>query len=189
MITLGQIIGVHGIKGWVKVKSYTRPEDNLFEFSQWSLVREQKVTAQDKVVCSVDDVMQQDTQCFWVKPVESRRQPNGWFVKLEGCDDRNAAELLRGLLVQVPRQQLPVLAEDEYYWSDLIGLAVEGLDGKNLGCVDSLIETGANDVLVVVDQDSKKRCLVPYLPKRVIKKIDISLGRMVVDWSVDKLDE
>ena len=163
------------------MKSFTRPEDNLFDYAQWWLVKEQKIVNQSVVE---DEVT---TPSSVVKPVESRRQSNGWFVKLNTCDDRNAAEALRGLLIQLPREQLPVLAVDEYYWSDLIGLAVENLSGQALGRIDSLIETGANDVLVVVDPSSKKRCLVPYLQRQVIKKVDVSLGHMLVDWDVDEL--
>lgn len=181
MITLGQIIGVHGIKGWIKVRSFTRPEQNLFEYAHWSLIKEQEIANRST------SIAEQSNQSVIVKPEQRRRQHNGWFVKLAGCDDRNAAEAVRGLLIQLPREQLPALAADEYYWSDLIGLAVENLDGYPLGCIESLIETGANDVLVVVDPRTKKRCLVPYLPKKVIKKIDISVGQMVVDWSIDDL--
>jgi 16S rRNA processing protein RimM len=170
LITIGKIVGALGIKGWVKVKSFTRPEENLLDHSQWFLVA---------------DANDQAAAPRQVTLIDSRWQSKGWVAKLADCDDRNAAELLRGLLIQIPRQQLPVLSEQEYYWQDLVGLAVEDVHGKRLGRVDSLMETGANDVLVVVDAITQQRCLIPYLPQQVIKKIDLGAGLMLVDWDND----
>lgn len=183
MITLGKIVGVHGVKGWIKVKSFTRPEANLFDHAQWRLAPDPDKVLGKKKLDSVRNVeLLASVDLVTVGVVESRWQSNGWATKLLDVDDRNAAELLRGMLIQLPRSQLPPLKQQEYYWADLIGLEVIDLDGQHLGSIDGFIETGANDVLVLIDPLTKKRCLIPYILQKVIKTVDLSVGRMVVDW-------
>jgi 16S rRNA processing protein RimM len=106
-------------------------------------------------------------------------------VELEGVSDRNAAEALSQAEILMPKAELPALADDEYYWYELEGLAVFTRAGERLGRVSSLFETGANDVLVVRgDRDAidRRERLVPYLPGDVITEVDIDAGWMRVDW-------
>ena len=84
--------------------------------------------------------------------------------------------------VYISHEQLPTLAQNEYYWADLIGLDVENLEGFQLGKVDSLIETGANDVLVV---KGERELAVPFLQGQTVKSIDLAAGKMIVDWDAD----
>jgi 16S rRNA processing protein RimM len=102
-------------------------------------------------------------------------------VKLEGCDDRDAAARLRGREVAVPRSELPANAEGEYYWSELIGLNVVSRDGAALGRVTGLLETGANPVLVV---GGDRERLIPFV-EAVVVKVDVAGGRLTVDWGTD----
>ena len=101
---------------------------------------------------------------------------------VEGAVDRDGAAALVGRNIAVPRGRLPVLAEGDFYWSDLIGLRVRSLEGDDFGVVTRLFETGSNDVMVV--QDGKER-LIPFLHGRVVKQVDLEAGTLQVDWDAD----
>lgn len=101
---------------------------------------------------------------------------------LEGCDNRDQAMALAGLNVAVRRDQLAVLEQGEYYWSDLIGLKVFTRDGVDMGRVKALLETGAHDVLVVAGERER---LIPYAPPEIVKRVDLDAARIVVDWDPD----
>lgn len=176
MITLGQIVGAHGILGWVKIKSFTRPEQNIFAYPQWWLSQPQQPDAKLTQSYAI--------QPYVVKVEKSRQQSHGWVAKLQGCDDRTAAEALRGKQILLPKSELPALAAQEYYWSDLIGLEVQNTQGVLLGRIEQLLETGANDVLVVVNA-AKQRVLIPYVLNHTILAVDLPSVIMTVDWDAD----
>jgi 16S rRNA processing protein RimM len=98
-------------------------------------------------------------------------------LKLEGIEDRNAADALRGLTISVPYDSLETLPEDEYYWEDLIGLAVVTEDGKPLGKIESIFPTGSNDVYVC--REEGREILLPAIAE-VIRSVDIRAGTVVV---------
>ncbi|WP_457668792.1 ribosome maturation factor RimM [Thiolapillus sp.] len=158
LVTLGRISGLHGVQGWLKVFSDTRPRENILEYSPWYLRRGQG----------------------WEKwiPENGRRQGKQVLVKLQGCNDRESARELMESAIAVRRSQLPESA-NEYYWADLEGLQVVTTQGVELGTVSYLFETGANDVLVV--QGERER-LLPWIWKQVIRNVDLAQGRIVVDW-------
>lgn len=158
-VTLGRIGAPHGVRGEVRVQSYARPPESILEFDRWWL----------------------DAGDGWREWTvrRSRVQANGIVVVLAGCDDRETAASLRHAPVAVPRSALPEPAAGEFYWCDLIGLRVETIDGVDLGSVDHLFETGANDVLVV--QGDRER-LIPWVQGREVRSVDPEAGRIVVDW-------
>lgn len=158
-ISVGKVSGVFGIKGWVKVFSFTDPRENILTYSPWLL----KKGDQTKTVNVVDGQLQGKTI----------------VAQLSDVNDRNQAEMLMGWDVFITEDQLPKAAKGEYYWSDLIGLNVETIDGIQLGVVDSLLETGANDVIIV--QGERER-VIPFLQGRTIINIDLDAGKIVVDW-------
>jgi 16S rRNA processing protein RimM len=162
LIHVGKISGVFGIKGWVKVFSYTEPRDNILAYKHWLL----KKSNQDKSV----------------EVAGGQLQGKSVVAQIEGISDRDQAFALMGWDVYVSHGQLPPTAKDEYYWADLIGLDVENLEGFQLGKVDSLIETGANDVLVV---KGERELAVPFLQGQTVKSIDLAAGKMIVDWDAD----
>lgn len=166
LVTLGKITTVYGIKGWVKIHSFTEPYDNLFEYLPWVL---QVAGATESV--DIDQVK-------W--------SGDTLVAHIVGCDDRDYARRYSGCLIQVAREQLPELEEGEYYWNDLLGLSVLSVSGDDFGAVTDFIETGSNDVLVVkrtsADQYGIKERLIPYLPEQVIQKVDLDAGQIVVDW-------
>jgi 16S rRNA processing protein RimM len=104
----------------------------------------------------------------------------GVVAKLKGCDDRDAAAALMGMNIAIRREQLPAATEGEYYWADLVGLAVSNLEGVSLGVVEQLLETGANDVLVVVQGDVER--LLPFVQGQFVKEVDLTNRRIIVDW-------
>ena len=173
LISIATIVGVYGIKGWVKIRMNV--EDPV---SLTSLSPQQLTDSRGKRVRSVD-----------ITTVRS--QGKGFIAKLAGVDDRNAAELLRGHSIQIPESSLPSLNEGEFYWRDLIGCRVElSVENENLslGCVDHLIETGANDVLVVrptEDSVDDRERLIPWLEDDVIVAVDIESQRISVRWHPD----
>jgi 16S rRNA processing protein RimM len=162
-VTLGRISGAHGVKGWVKVYSETSPRENILAYSPWDLVR---AGSRQRIEVAA-----------------GRPQGKILVARLEGCDDRDAAEALVGCEIRVPRSRLPDdLAPGEYYWADLVGLRVETLEGVELGRIARLFETGANDVIVVAGERER---LLPYVWQQVVREVDLAAGVMRVDWDPD----
>jgi len=165
-ILLGKVSGVHGIKGWVKVFSYTSPRVKITEYTQWYMkgIKDQS----------------------WVsrKLIEGKEQGKNIIARLDDVNYRDEAEALVGTEIAIHKDQLEVLAENEYFWRDLIGLSVETISGEKLGQIDWLFDTGSNDVIIVKDTESavEKEHLVPYLFGDVIKSVDLEKSLMVVDW-------
>jgi len=159
---LGRISGVYGVKGWCRVFSYTQPREGILHYSPWTLKAGDKLLA-----CPLTD---------------GRKQGKGIVVKLEGCDDRDAALALMDYEISVPREQLPETQEDEYYWADLVGLQVLNEQEEDLGKVASVFATGANDVLVVQGEQER---LIPFVQPDVINSIDLKTGIIRVDWDSD----
>lgn len=162
LVVVGRIVGVYGVRGWVKVLSYTEPRDNLFAYRPWRV--------------------QLHGQWRSLEVVEGRGHGKGLVAHLAGVDSREQAYPLGGADIVVERDRLPATAADEYYWSDLIGLTVVNEDGVVFGTVDHLFETGANDVMVV---EGDRQRLLPYIYGAVVKEVDLAHGRMRVDWPAD----
>lgn len=161
-ITLGRIGAPHGVRGWVRVQSEARPPESILDFENWWIETR-------------DGVRQ-------LRVIASQRRQRDILVQLEGCEDREAASDLRNGLVTVPVEALPEPDADEWYWHELVGLQVVTPDGTVLGQVDHLLETGANDVLVVRGERER---LIPWIPGEVIRSVEPDAGRMVVDWDPD----
>ncbi len=167
LLVLGKIVSVHGIRGEVKVYSFTDPIDNLLDYRHWTLRRG-------------DEVRQ-------VELANGRLQGNVLVAKLAGLDDREVARTYADFEICVPRSELPALEEGEFYWHQLVGLKVVDQTGQLLGKVDHLFETGANDVLVVrpcVGSLDERERLLPYTDQCVLS-IDLEAGEMRVDWDAD----
>lgn len=162
LINVGKISGVFGVKGWLKVFSFTEPRDNILSYQHWLL----KKGSQDKSV----------------KVMRGQLQGKGVVVEVEGVKDRDQALALMGWGIYITHEQLPPPSTGEYYWVDLVGLEVETLEGLQLGKVDSLLETGANDVLII--QGERERA-VPFLQGQTVKLIDLAARKMIVDWDPD----
>ena len=162
-ILLGYIHGLFGIKGWVKVFSYTRPRDQILAYKNWYLGNHGERAVQVE---------------------QGRAQNEGVLAKLVEIDNRDQAATLITQKIWVDETELPVLGADEYYWYQLIGLQVVDTSGTELGKIVRLFETGANDVMVLLDEDGKEH-LVPYIMHQVIKEVNLVDHKMVVDWDVE----
>jgi 16S rRNA processing protein RimM len=176
IVVMGQIIAPHGIKGWVKLKVFTETPDSLLDYPIWWL----------------------NTRAGWLEyeVAEAESRESGLVARIEGFDDRTAAEALKGLQVGIPRAELPKPGRGEHYWTDLIGLEVVNKQDERLGVIEQLIQTAANDVLVVREEDfggaaapanvppKRVERLIPYI-ESVIVSVDLANRRIVVDWDLD----
>lgn len=111
-----------------------------------------------------------------------RQHGDGLVVRLSGIAERTAAESLAGFYIGAPREELPATGNDEYYWADLVGLEVVNMQEQCLGRVESLIETGANQVLVT--RDGERERLLPFVAQ-VVKSVDLPQRRIRVEWGGD----
>jgi len=161
-VGLGRVTGLFGVQGWVRIYSYTEPRENILSFQPLCVGRH--------------DSWKQ------LRLEDGRRHGKGVIAKLESVDNRDDAAMLMGSEIFVRREQFPEIASGEYYWTDLEGLRVVTKNGIDLGVVDHLIATGANDVLVV---KGKREHLVPLLLDDVVLEIDLAAKCMKVDWDPD----
>lgn len=158
-VIMGRVVGLFGVKGWVKIKSYTQPRKGLLDYETWHLGRGDE----------------------WVAQHLEKGKPHGkgLVAKFKGYDDRDKATVLLRQNIAVTRDQLPKPEGRDYYWIDLIGLRVMTLDGKDLGVVEELLETGSNDVLVAKGERER---LIPFILDDVIIKVDLIGQSITVDW-------
>lgn len=158
-IALGRITGHYGVRGWVKIHSYTDPRENIVDFPSW--------------------ILEHGGEQHRVEVEAGRSQGKNIVAKLRGIDDRDAAQEWMGAEIAVDRNELPPCAPGEYYWVDLEGLAVHNTRGEVLGEVDHLMATGANDVIVLRGNEQR---LIPFVAETVVKRVDFESGVIVVDW-------
>ena len=158
---MGRIAAPFGVKGWVKVQTFSEDPGALLDFDSWRIGRDDQ--QRDYVVA------------------ECQEHSNTLVARLEGIEDRDQAYALRGLEISVPRNALPAPAENEYFWADLIGLEVINQHGAVLGKVDSLMETGAHEVLVI---KGRKDHLIPFIDA-FVGEVDVAAGTIAVDWGED----
>ena len=169
-VTLGRVGKTHGINGWLRLYSFTDPTSNITEYRRFYTTLGQQ---------HAELVMDQ-----------LREHGNDLIAHFEGYDNPETAQQLVGAELQIEADKLPALETEEFYWHQLLGLLVINSEGQSLGKVDRLLETGANDVLVVqptetsIDQHER---LIPYLSGTVIKKVDLEHGTIEVEWGADYL--
>jgi len=172
-ILLGEISGVSGLKGWVKVFSHTSPRLQITEYKQWFLQAKGKDKSDSWQSINVKD---------------GKAQGKNIIVLLEGVQYRDQAEALIGSKIAVNSNQLEKLSKGEYYWKDLIGLNVENTEGIKLGKIDWLFNTGSNDVITVKGRDAngeREEHLIPYIMDDYVISISLGDSLMVVNWDPD----
>lgn len=179
-ICLGRLGAPYGLKGWVRLISFTEPRDNLLTYQ--AFYARPPVSVQASVQGSQPErQLQMDA---------ARVHGKGLIGHFRGFDTPEAVRELTGLELYVGTELLPELEDGEYYWHQLTGLQVTNTAGQLLGQVRSLLETGANDVLVVepvagsVDDEER---LIPWVPGEVVRNVDLAAGAVVVEWEVDYL--
>lgn len=168
MVVMGCVVGVHGIRGQIKVNSFTESIDGLLDYPVWWL-------------------SQDDKNWLEVHPASYFVHDGRLIVSLMEYADRTGASELKGSQISVPRSKLPHLPDngaDGYYWSDLIGASIINLQGEALGKVIGLLETGANDVLQVQFAENNKERLIPFVDQ-VIVEVNLQSRQITVDWGLD----
>lgn len=160
-LVVGQISGAFGVKGWIKVFDHSRERGDILNYKQWLVGRDNRWSE-------------------W-RVEAGQRHGKGVVAKLAGCEDRDQALALCGSEIAVWREWLPPADDGEFYWYQLQGLDVVNLGGQPLGTVEGLIETGANDVMVV--KGDRER-LIPYTSDTV-RSVDLNSGKIIVDWEPD----
>ena len=159
LICVGHVLGAQGIKGWIRVFSNTEPRENILQYSPWLIEQGDELKAVG---------------------VSGRLQGKNVLARLDGIENRNQAEELIGCRLFIEARQLPRLQAGEFYWSDLIGLEVETLQAEPLGVVSSMMETGADDVMVL---SGDRERLIPFVLDDIVREVDLGNRRLVVDWS------
>lgn len=164
-IPVGKVSGAFGVQGWMKIFSFTDPRNNILKYSPLYMSRK--------------------GEWIEVKVSGGRIQGKGVVMGLVDITDRDQVLALIGSELAIKKSQLKPAKKDEFYWSDLIGLTVVNLKGDSLGQVDSLLETGANDVLVVKDKENNREQLVPFVMDEVVELVDMDNKIIRVDWELD----
>ena len=162
-ILMGRIHGAFGVRGELKLESFSDPPDAIFRYRPWTLRTAQGAERE-------------------LGGARGRNTAKGIVMQMPGVDDRDAAEALRGSEIHVPRSALPSPKPGQYYWVDLEGLRVVNTDGVDFGTVSHLFSTGANDVLVA--QGDRER-MIPFLEPDYIVSVDFDAGRVTVDWDAE----
>lgn len=161
-IEVGYISGFFGVSGEVKIYSFTRPMGEIIKYKNFYL-------GEDKTPLKFARIRQNDKHII---------------AKIDGKNNRNDVLGLNGLALFVLAKDLPDLAEGEYYWRDLLGLTVINQDKIELGKIESIFETGANDVLVIKNSTGEE-ILIPYVMEHFILAVDLAKKQMQVDWQAD----
>lgn len=168
-VTLGRVAGVYGVRGWLHIDAQTRPATRILKYPRWWLKR--------------------GDQEIEVQLIEGRAHGKGVVAQVSNAEghaieDRDVAAGLVGAEIRVGREDLPKLPKGQYYWVDLIGLAVVGKSGALLGSVRDLTSNGVQDVLVVVDEAGTER-LIPFVRGHIIKRVEMAAGRILCEWDAD----
>ena len=165
-VLLGRVIGAFGVRGELKIESFTEPRERILRYLPWT-VRDARGAERE------------------LSGVRGRMTTKGVVAQFPGVEDRDAAEALRGCELYVPRAALPPAAEGEFYWADLEDLRVRTVEGVALGTVSHMLATGANDVVVVRDGDDGRERMIPFVRPDFVRDIDLEAGTMTVDWDPD----
>ena len=162
---MGRVGAPFGVKGWIKIYALSARPGNLRDYPVWWLGHEGD----------------------WRETRVAAAKVHGdtLVAQLDGVADREAAVALKGLEIAVPREQLPDAADNEFYWADLIGLKVVNTEQHEFGRVARILQTGANDVLVVASGNINEReTLIPFIAD-AITDVDLAAGVISVDWGQD----
>jgi 16S rRNA processing protein RimM len=162
-IPVGKISGAYGVKGWAKIYSFTEPRDNVLKYKPLYLSRH--------------------GEWIEIQVTGGRMQGKGVVMGISNVTDRDQVMPLIGSELAVKREQLKPVSEDEFYWTDLMGSAVVNTEQQSLGKIDHMLETGASDVMVVID--GKQTRMIPFVMDDIVKSVDLEAKQVQVDWGTD----
>lgn len=161
LVVMGRIAAPYGVKGWMKIQTFSEAIDTLADYSEWYVKRGN------------------DWQLYTV--ADARVHTKVLVASLAGITDRDQALALKGCEIAVDRASLPTAPEGEYYWSDLVGLNVVNLRGEPFGTIEQILEAGAHDVLVVRGERER---LIPFVGQ-IVRHVDLASRTVQVDWELD----
>lgn len=172
-VEIGRIAEPWGVKGWVRILPYSPEPDVLLSARRWWLLPTEKGVPSFSQACKV-------------RVLECKAHADGLVARLDGLDDRNAAQLLKGARISIPRSGFPSSQDGEYYWVDLIGLEVVNREGQSMGVVQDLLSTGPQTVLVLAyeAQGKAQERMIPFV-SAYVDSVDLPGRRIVVDWQAD----
>jgi 16S rRNA processing protein RimM len=176
-IEVGRVIGAWGIKGWIRVQPYASDPQALFSTRRWFLAPPESLQGPAAAAWA--------TRCLRI--TQAREHGDGVVASADQLPDRNAAEALKGARIHVSRASFPTPDEGEFYWIDLIGMAVVNRAGEALGTVSDLLDTGPHSVLRVaapVGAAGAEERLIPFVDAYV-DHVDMAARRITVDWGLD----
>ena len=154
-VELGRVVGVFGVRGWIRLRSHTVPPEGILRYRRWFIGgREWQVD-------------------------EGRAQGDTVVAGLKGLEDRDAALALRGKGIEVARSALPKPKRGEFYWTDVLGSEVVSTTGAKLGQLSSVTSNGAQDVMVIVGERER---LIPFVIGPIVQNVDPVAKRIVVEW-------
>lgn len=180
-VELGRIQDAWGIKGWIRIQPHSADTQALLSSSNWFLKPPEARFAGGFSAFA---------GCVAVTVTEVKSHTDGLVAQLAGVDDRNAAEVLKGVRIYLPRSAFPATPEGEYYWVDLIGLDVVNREGLHLGIVRDLMATGPTSVLVLEYagmEDGAAQLVERMIPfvDAYVDEVDRAARRITVDWQPD----
>jgi 16S rRNA processing protein RimM len=161
-IIIGRFGSPFGVKGWIKVQSFTEPEENLLTYAHWYSP-------------------ERDSWSL-IKHDDHAKHGKGWIVHLVGYDSPEAVRFLASTDIAIARSDFPPLAEDEFYISDIVGFSAINVEGVTLGEVMGFIDSGAHELLVI---RGEKEYLIPLIKGRFLKAVDKTKEQITVDWDAD----
>jgi len=163
LVLVGRFGAPHGIRGWVKVYSFTEDPEDIFSYARWNVSYGNK---KDLVATEV---------------IEYKSHHPAFVVKLATIEDRDEVAKLTNGDIYITREELPNLDDDQHYWHDLIGMQVSNQNSQVLGVLLDFMNTGANDIMVIQTPDNKK-ILIPYVLDMYIQKVDVAARMIIVHW-------
>ncbi len=161
-VVVGRFGRVFGVRGYITVHSFTRPRDNILDYSPWFALIGGKLQR--------------------LEVLDKQSRPKSAVALIEGYQQREAAASLVNVYIAIERNQLPGLPQGQYYWDELIGLQVSNQQGIEFGVVKNLMNTGSTDVLIV---EGERRRLIPFQMDRFIISVDLEQKHILVDWDAD----
>lgn len=159
VVAIGQVGAPYGVRGLVKINSFTEPPENVVRLTPW--------------------LIQQDGQWQTVTVEDLKPHGDKYVARLNACSSPEEAQHYTQQLIGIERHYLPALDKKHYYWADLIGLTVVNKDNMTLGTLDYMMETGSNDVMVV---KGAKESVIPFIMDDVVLTVDLPRGVITVDW-------
>ena len=164
-VVIGRVSSPHGVRGWVKILSFTDPIENIFSYKSIFLEK-----GNEYLPFEIEDY-----------------STNGKIVriKLKGVDDRDQSEAVSNCEILIDREELPEISSDSYYWTDLLGFEVRTEVNECIGLLDSFFETGSNDVMVIVGENNSRK-LIPFINIDVVKNVDIESKVIIVNWNEEE---